>query len=192
MDCQIRLSQGYNTTVGSYGNKCAQADCLPLRCKYAEMLHDVARCLIHSSILRRDVWEPAGSSTISSMWKTHHFVDHFPIGENSLAFPQLTARAFYVFLRLFVSPKRLGFLDLSGSFWQVASMVCPLNLDHHTLNHPGFVWRSCGTCPLKRSEWAPRTTTEPRPFSSCFFVDIAGKGYDEDGEHLIYQFQTET
>lgn len=70
--------------------------------------------------------------------------------------------------RLFVSPKRLGFLDLSGSFWQVASMVCPLNLDHHTLKHPGFVWRSCGTCPLKRSEWAPRTTTEPRPFSSCF------------------------
>ena len=132
MDCQIRLLQGYNTTVGSYGNNCAQADCLPLRCKYAEMLHDVARCLIHSSILRRDVWEPAGSSTISSMWKTHHFVDHFPIGENSLAFPQLTARAFYVFLRLFVSPKRLGFLDLSGSFWQVASMVCPLNLDHHT------------------------------------------------------------
>ena len=51
MHCQIRLSQGYNTTVGSYGNNCAQADCLPLRCKYAEMLHDVARCLIHSSIL---------------------------------------------------------------------------------------------------------------------------------------------
>ena len=71
MHCQIRLSPGYNTTVGSYGENCAHTDCWSRRCKYAEI--DVARCVIQSSI--------------GEMWNLQD-ADHVP--KNGGSFPLLS------------------------------------------------------------------------------------------------------